>query len=80
MNQFSLSIVNLNLFANVADRLGRDGGPAWAKGLRLSLGVSNLFNQLIRVRDDAGATPLAFQGPYLDPIGRSANLSLRKLF
>jgi hypothetical protein len=74
------AMVNLNLFANLADRFGGEAAPAWLKGLRASVGINNLFNQRPRVRDNAGLTPLSYQPAYLDPLGRSVNFSLRKLF
>lgn len=74
------AIVNLNLFANIADRLGGSAAPAIVKGARITFGITNLFNSRPRVRDNAGATPLAYQPAYLDPLGRSVNISLRKLF
>jgi outer membrane receptor protein involved in Fe transport len=50
------------------------------KGSRLTLSVTNLFDQRLRVRDGAGVTPLNFQPDYLDPTGRVVALSVRKLF
>ena len=42
--------------------------------------VENLLNDRIDVRDRTGATPNRFQAAYLDPIGRSIRLGVRKLF
>ncbi len=74
------AIANVDLFANLADRLGGAAAPSWAKGTRVSLSVVNVFNNRPRIRDDDGATPLAFQPAYLDPLGRIVNLSIRKVF
>ncbi|MDP5280714.1 TonB-dependent receptor [Sphingomonas sp. DG1-23] len=52
----------------------------WAQKLSLQLTVENLLNDRIDVRDRNGATPNRFQGAYLDPLGRSIRLGLRKLF
>ncbi len=49
-------------------------------GIRLSLSVLNLTNARQRVRDSRGATPLRYQPGYLDPIGRTVQLELRKAF
>ena len=76
----SLSTVNINLFANLADRFGGINAPKWLKGTRVSLGVNNLFDSRPRVRDDLGSTPLSYQPAYLDPLGRLVNFSLRKVF
>lgn len=40
----------------------------------------NLLNDKVQVRDDSGATPLAFQEDILDPIGRSWRIELRHRF
>jgi outer membrane receptor protein involved in Fe transport len=74
------STVNINLFANLADRFGGPNAPKWLKGTRVSLGINNLFNSRPDVRDEAGLTPISYQPAYLDPIGRSVNFSLRKVF
>jgi iron complex outermembrane recepter protein len=49
-------------------------------GLRLSLTVSNLTNARQRVRNALGETPLRYQPGYLDSVGRSVQLELRKAF
>jgi hypothetical protein len=51
----------------------------WARGTRLSVSVANLFNQKQKVRDANGRTPLIYQRDYLDPLGRTVAISLRKL-
>jgi len=80
LNFSSYSTVNINLFANPADRLGGTNAPKWLKGSRVSIGVSNLFNSRPEVHNGAGSTPLSFQPAYLDPLGRLVNFSLRKVF
>jgi outer membrane receptor protein involved in Fe transport len=52
----------------------------WAKGLRLSLDIVNLTNERQRVRDSAGNTPLQYQPSYRDPLGRTIELEIRKVF
>ena len=52
----------------------------WLKGTRLTMVVSNLFNTRPSVADDRGLTPLSYQPAYLDPVGRSLNVTLRKVF
>ncbi|WP_425502228.1 TonB-dependent receptor [Sphingobium jiangsuense] len=73
----SLLTMDLRLFANLANRLPRE---QWARGMRVSLGIDNLFNRRQTVTDDSGATPLAYQKGYLDPMGRTVSLSVRKTF
>lgn len=51
-----------------------------ATGARISLIVTNLTNQRQRVRDPSGVTPLQFQPAYRDPLGRTVELEIRKVF
>ncbi len=76
----SLATVNLNLFANLGDRFAQGKASSWLKGTRISLGVTNLFNQRQKVRDLQRLTPLNFQPAFLDPLGRLVSLSVRKIF
>jgi hypothetical protein len=73
----SLATFELRLFANLANRFR---GQGWARGARVSLSVANLFNTRQTVTDATGATPLAYQGAYLDPDGRTVLLSVRRIF
>ncbi|MBO9621589.1 MAG: TonB-dependent receptor [Sphingomonas sp.] len=52
----------------------------WARRLRLALDISNLTDAHQHVRDRNGVLPNRFQPDYLDPIGRTATVTLRKLF
>lgn len=72
--------VDINLFANLADRFGGTNAPKWLKGTRVSIGINNLLNTRPEVRDEAGSTPFSYQPAYLDPLGRLVNFSLRKVF
>jgi len=72
----SLATFNLRLFADVGQRLPKE---KWASGMRVTLAVQNIFNDRQRVTDDTGATPLAYQPGYLDPVGRAVLLTVRKL-
>ena len=51
-----------------------------ARGFRLSVDVINLFNDRQAVRDSLGATPLQYQPGYRDPIGRTIEFEIRKVF
>ncbi|HEX8446105.1 MAG TPA: hypothetical protein VF649_05770 [Sphingomonas sp.] len=53
---------------------------AWTRKLQLKLDVSNVTDARQRVRDGTGRVPNRFQPAYLDPIGRTVKMSLRKLF
>jgi hypothetical protein len=75
-----LATVNIQLFANLADRFGGSEAPPWLKGARATFGITNLFDTRTRVRDPAGSTPLSYQPAYLDPVGRFISFGLRKIF
>ena len=74
-----LATANLRLFVDMS-QIGSLGTHSWARGLRLSLSVNNLFDGHQRVRDANGNTPLSFQPDYLDPVGREIRFTVRKLF
>lgn len=76
----SIATVNLNLFANLSERIGIDKTPGWLKGARISAGISNLFNARPQVRDANGVIPVSYQPGYLDPLGRTVNVNVRKTF
>ena len=76
----NFATVNLSLFANLAERFGGSTAPAWLKGMRATIGVTNLFNTRPQVRDRTGVTPLSYQPAYLDPLGRVSSFNLRKVF
>ncbi len=69
--------LDLKMFANLGPQL--PDSPL-AKGARISLEISNVFNSRQRVVDENGATPFSYQPYLIDPIGRSVKLSLRKVF
>ncbi|MEO5865988.1 MAG: TonB-dependent receptor [Sphingomonas sp.] len=76
----SLTKFDLRLFADLTQNIGFIKKHHWARGMRITLAVSNLFDARQRVTDQAGAVPLSYQGAYLDPLGRTVRLSIRKLF
>lgn len=65
-------------------RVFADLGPLipaeWLKNTRLSLSVTNVGNSRQQVIDNAGLTPLRYQPGYLDPLGRTFEIELRKVF
>jgi iron complex outermembrane recepter protein len=76
----SIATANLRLFADLGGRIDWVRAHPWMRGTRVSLQLDNLFNTRQRVTDQAGEVPIGFQPGYLDPIGRTVRLSLRKLF
>jgi hypothetical protein len=75
----SLSTLNLRLFANLAQQEALARKWPFVRGMRVSLSVNNLLDDRLRVRDAAGETPVSYQPDYLDPLGRSVRISVRKL-
>jgi hypothetical protein len=71
----SLLLINVKLHAS-----GGPDGPLALRGALFSLAVDNLLNSRPTVRDGAGATPVALQPDYLDPLGRTVRVSIRKVF
>ncbi len=70
-------LLNLRAFADVKRVLPHS---PWARGLRLSLDVVNVTNDRQRVRNSSGATPLQYQPAYRDPLGRTIEFEIRKVF
>jgi hypothetical protein len=73
-----LATVNTRLFASLGSFSSFKDRP-WAKNMRISLEVTNLFDSHVDVRDGNGKVPILYQPGYLDPVGRLVSLSLRKL-
>jgi len=71
--------VNLRLFADLGLQKFARERPI-LRGMRVSLSIDNLFDARQQVRDRLGTTPISYQPGYLDPLGRSVRLSVRKLF
>ena len=80
LNFSSLATVNLRLFADLTQQLKVLKKNPWAAGMRVTFGISNLFDSRQRVRDANGNTPISYQPDYLDPLGRTVKLSIRKVF
>jgi len=74
-----LTTVNLNLFADLSSRQAWVAKYPWLKGARISVGIDNIFDQKLDVRNGLGETPLSYQPDYLDPLGRTFRISFRKI-
>ena len=72
-----LLAVNLRAFADLRRVVPE---ARWARGFRVSVDVINAFDRRQAVRDSFGNTPLQFQPAYRDPLGRTIELELRKVF
>jgi hypothetical protein len=76
----SLGTINLRFFADLTQQLKFLKKNPWAAGMRVTLAVNNVFDSRQRVRDANGETPISYQPDYLDPMGRTIRLSVRKVF
>lgn len=79
INFSALGTADLRLFGDL-EHLPFTQGHDWAKGARIALAVTNLFDRRQAVRNEDGSTPAAFEPGYLDPPGRVIALTLRKVF
>ncbi|MBB5985803.1 TonB-dependent receptor [Sphingobium lignivorans] len=75
-----LATVNVRLFANLTQMPGLVTKVPLLRGVRVQIGVDNLFNNRQRVTDGNGYTPFAYQPAFVDPLGRTIRLNIRKLF
>jgi len=75
-----LATINLRLFADLGLQRELVQAYPFFRGARVTLAVTNLFNERLDVRDATGATPIRYQPDYLDPLGRSVQFTFRKQF
>lgn len=75
-----LATINLRLFVNFSQRKKLVEKIPFLKGSRLRLRINNITNAIREVRDETGATPLRYQPGYMDALGRTVEISFRKLF
>lgn len=72
--------LDLRVFADLGRQLSLVKDARWLIGTRVTLAVDNVFDRRQRVTDAAGQTPTAYQPAFIDPLGRSIRLQLRKQF
>lgn len=70
---YSMHIEPYRVLESLADK-------GWAKHLRISLEVQNLFNGYRRVTFSDGSIPPGYSRDEIDPLGRTVRLSVRKRF
>ena len=75
-----LTTMSLRLFADLGQQESLVESVPWLSNTRVSLSVNNLFDSRQRVTDANRLTPVSYQPDYLDPLGRTVMLSLRKQF
>ena len=71
--------VALNIFADLTQRTAWVARFPILKGVRVNLGVQNLFDTRTEVTSSSGPVALNYQPDFLDPQGRVISLSLRKV-
>ncbi len=52
----------------------------WLRGVRFLVAIDNVFDTYQRITDGNGATPFSYQRGYIDPLGRTIRVSIRKTF
>jgi iron complex outermembrane receptor protein len=74
-----LTTATLRIFADFS-QMPAFVGQSWARGLRLTFTAGNITNERQKVRDQNGNTPVRYQPAYLDAVGRTVGITLRKLW
>lgn len=72
--------INLRFFADLGQQKTLVEKAPFLKGARVTLGITNIFDAKVKVRDANGATPFSYQPDYIDPQGRVIRIGFRKLF
>lgn len=75
-----MATLNLRLFANLSPDFKFVRDNRWLAGTRITLSVDNLFDKRLRVTDETGGTPLSYQPGLIDPVGRTVQIGIRKMF
>lgn len=75
-----LGTVDLRLFANLGQRFDLVSKYPSLRGSSVRLEVDNLFNARPKVRNALGEVPFSYQPDLLEPLGRTIEISFRKLF
>ena len=73
-----LATATLRLFADLS-QMPALIGKSWTRGTRITFTVNNITGSRQRVRDANGDTPIRYQPAYLDPLGRTVGVTIRKL-
>ena len=71
--------VDFRLWYNLAEKPALVLKNPWMRGMRISVGVDNLFDARPKVTAADGTVPFSYQPAYLEPEGRTVSISIRKL-
>lgn len=80
LNFSDLAKVDLRSFVNFSQMPRLVEKVPFLRGTRLQISVDNVFDAKQRVTDGNGAVPFAYQPAFLDPLGRTVRVTIRKLF
>jgi hypothetical protein len=72
--------VNLRAFVDLTQQRALVESFPFFRNARIRIAVDNLFNDVREVRDANGVVPLRYQPGFVDPAGRTFELSFRKQF
>lgn len=75
-----VATLDLRLWANLGQRFALVAKHPWLQGASVRLQMQNLLNSQPKVRNSLGQEPFGFQPDFLDPVGRTISVSIRKLF
>jgi hypothetical protein len=75
-----IATLNMRLWDNFGAQPAVVRRWRWLRGARATLEVNNLFNEIQTVHNALGQAPLSYLPAYVNPTGRTVELSLRKLF
>jgi iron complex outermembrane recepter protein len=75
-----LTVLNIRFFINFDQQKSLIAKMPFLAHSRFSVRINNITDAIYDVRDASGALPLRYQRGYLDPQGRTFQLSFRKLF
>ncbi|MBW0143836.1 TonB-dependent receptor [Sphingomicrobium clamense] len=70
---------DLRLWYNLAEKPGLIADNPWMRGMRVRVGIDNIFDARPKVTAADGSVPFTYQPAYLEPEGRTISLSIRKL-
>ena len=66
--------------ASGATAPGVSPASSWGAELRATFTLGNILNARQKVRGENGETPVRYQPAYLDPLGRTVGITIRKLW
>jgi iron complex outermembrane recepter protein len=72
--------LNARVFVDLGQQKTLVQQSPFFKGSRVQIVANNIFDQIQKVTDGTGTTPIAYQTAYMDPVGRTVAVEFRKMF